>query len=64
MSSTSKDRLTQVKDSLDSLFSNAHPSDREDLIKDLRSYLSLQNAAGKHSGYDRKASPGDSTQDH
>lgn len=64
MSSTSKDRLAQIKASLDSVFTNAHKDDRPELIQELRDYLSLQNAAGKRLAYDTKRSPGDSTQNH
>ena len=56
MSSTSKARLSTVKDSLDSMFANAHPDDRQELVKDLREYLSAQASAAKRPGYDHKHS--------
>lgn len=53
MSSTTKERLVPVLEGLDNLFAKAHPADREDLIKELRSYLNLQRTAEARPAYDR-----------
>lgn len=56
MSSTSKERLSAIKGTLDHAFANAHPDDRQEMVKDLREYLSRQNSAAKAPGYDTKHS--------
>lgn len=53
MSSQTKERLSLIKTSLDSLFATAPASDRPELVKDLRDYLSLQNSASKRPTYDK-----------
>ena len=52
MSNTAKTRLQVVLTSLDSLFATAHTDDRPELVKELRDYLSRQNAAHNRPGYD------------
>lgn len=56
MSSTSKARLSTIKDSLDTAFANAHSDDRLEMVKDLREYLSLQASKAKAPGYDARHS--------
>lgn len=56
MSSTSKERLSAIKDNLDHAFANAHPDDRQEMVKEMREYLNRQNAAAKAPGYDTKHS--------
>lgn len=51
MSQTAKARLQVLLTSLDSLFATAHPNDRDDLVKELRDYLSRQTAAARQPGY-------------
>ena len=54
MSSTTKDRLALVKTSLDSLFASTTSADVEDLVKDLRDYLTLKRSAAARGTYDPK----------
>lgn len=51
MSNTAKTRLQVVLTSLYSLFATVHTDDRPELVKELRDYLTLQNAACKAPGY-------------
>lgn len=51
MSATSKARLQTVMTALDGLFAGSHPDDRDDLIKELRDYLSRQKSAVAAPGY-------------
>lgn len=53
MSSTVKAQLSAMKDKLDVLFANTTASERPDVIKDLRDYLSLQASGARRPGYDK-----------
>ena len=57
MSSTSKSRLQIIMTSLDSLFATAHIDDRNELVKELRDYLSRQSSAARRPGYDKHTNP-------
>lgn len=55
MSSTSKQRLNEVKEKLDHPFANCHSDDRLELVTDLREYLSNQRSAAKRPACDPHA---------
>jgi len=51
MSSTSKQRLQPVLDSLDQLFAKAHPADVPELVAELREHLSRLRSASQSPAY-------------
>lgn len=53
MSTTIKQRLAESKERLDSLFAGANATERTEIIKDLRDYLSRVNSAAREPGYDK-----------
>lgn len=59
MSSTSKARLQDLLKQLDTLFTNAHPSDVPELVEELREDLRRRNSAAKRPGYDRHTTGSD-----
>lgn len=61
MSSTSKARLQALFEQMDNLFGNAHPDDRQELVKELRDYLSRQNSGAKRPSYDPHANTATTT---
>lgn len=54
MSSTTKDKLHTIKDTLDHAFRNLTPSDARELSRELREHLTLLNSAANRSLHDAK----------
>jgi hypothetical protein len=53
MSSTIKSQLSAIKAKLDLLFANANATERPEVIKDLRDYLSRTNSTSRAPAYDK-----------
>jgi len=52
MSSTAKDRLHKIKETLDHAFSKASPADARELTTEVREHLTLLNSAFRRSLHD------------